>query len=121
MPQKYLFLCAMGLNRSPTAARVAKDIASERNLDIEMTYGGIDYIINDMNTNMHLALQIDELRAHFNEFDRIFVMEKYMQEGLEKILNVSSRKIVCMNIPDEYRRDDPVLTGILQNSLGVLI
>jgi predicted protein tyrosine phosphatase len=111
----------MGLNRSPTAARVAKDIVSERSLDIEMIYGGIDYIINDMNTNMHLALQIEELRAHFNEFDRIFVMEKYMQEGLEKILKVSPQKIICMNIPDKYRRDDHVLVGILKNSLGILI
>ncbi len=33
---KYLFLCSVGKNRSPTAASVARDIAKERGLDIEV-------------------------------------------------------------------------------------
>jgi len=56
MTEKYLFLCSMGQNRSPTAARVARDIAKERGLDIEMSYGAVDV--------GELSVETEELRKH---------------------------------------------------------
>ena len=37
----------MGINRSPTSASVARVIAGERGLDIEMFYGGFDRLPKD--------------------------------------------------------------------------
>ncbi|MBS3075777.1 hypothetical protein J4429_04945 [Candidatus Pacearchaeota archaeon] len=116
---KYLFLCAVGINRSPTAARIAYVIAKERGLDVQTFYGGIDSLLNAHDKTAFM--QGKDPKAHFEQYDRIFVMEKYMKDGLEKTIGVEPQKIVCLHIPDEYLRDDMELVKILRNNLGIFI
>lgn len=119
MPQNYLFLCAMGQNRSPTAAFAAKKIAQEKGLEIQMFYGGIDWLIQ--NPDINTEINKNNLSEHFNSYDKIFVMEKYMKEGLKKYFDIEPEKIICLNIPDEYIRNEPVLESILENILRLHI
>lgn len=111
---KYLFLCSMGVNRSPTAASVAKRIAEYRGLEVVVNYGGIDSLVDEMKTYSEKEKQ--RIKRHFNEYDKIFVMEEYMRKKLEEI-GVKKRKIFCLYILDEYRRNDPQLARILENIL----
>lgn len=103
--KKYLFLCAVGQNRSPTAARVAKEIAREKDLELEASYGGYDFLEENKVS-----------REHFDNYDLIVVMEDYMKKGLIE-LGIQKKKIRNLEIPDEYNRNDPVLVNILRNSL----
>lgn len=105
---EYLFLCSMGENRSPTAAAVASRLAKEKGLDIEMSYGGIDCVDSAK----------PGLLEHFNGFDRIFVMEQYMQRKLID-WGIDRKKVICLYIENIYKRNDYELVRILENSLRV--
>jgi len=102
----------MGINRSPTSAWVAERLAKERGLDIKMSFGGFDKIPNDKSD--------DELRKHFEQYDLIIVMEGYMRRGLVK-LGIQRKNIRCLEIPDNYKRDEPVLVDILRESLKLYV
>jgi len=109
---KYLFLCAVGKNRSPTAADVARNIAKEKGLDIEMFYGGFDNLPKEMSN--------EQLRVHFEQYDLLIVMEGFIMSGLVKV-GISRQKIRCLEIPDDYQKNDPVLRNILRNSLELYV
>ena len=109
---KYLFLCSVGKNRSPTAASVARDIAKERGLDIEVFYGGFDNLPKDISD--------EQLKENFEQYDLLVVMEDVITRGLVR-LGVPKKKIRCLEIPDEYQRDDPVLVNILKRSLELYV
>ncbi len=53
--------------------------------------------------------------------DLIFVMEEYMIHELVAAYGQDPAKIVCLDIPDEYYRDDPILVHILQEALAPFI
>ena len=99
----------MGINRSPTASRVAKEIAQQNGLELEADYGGY-WPIKKNNTP----------KEHFDNYDLIIVMEDYMEKGLKE-LGIPNSRIRCLYIPDDYYRDDPILIKILKNSLQLYV
>lgn len=95
----------MGVKRSPTAAAVAEDIAKEKGLDIIMSYEGIDDV----------ADSIHDRKQHYSKYDKIFVMERYMQD---RLVNWGvETKIVCLNIEDIYSKFDSRLIKRLRDKL----
>jgi predicted protein tyrosine phosphatase len=50
--------------------------------------------------------------------DLIFVMEDYMARELETQYGQDPTKIVCLDIPDLYFRDDPLLIHLLKEALA---
>ena len=119
MAAEYLFLCSMGQNRSPTAAEVAAKIVEERGFEAEVCYGGIDFVIEECQGDKS-GEACRKYRERFQQYDMIFVMESYMQRALLKA-GVEKRKIQCLDIPDEYKRNEPLLVEILENSLRARI
>jgi predicted protein tyrosine phosphatase len=103
---EYLFLCSMGENRSPTAAVVALNIAREKGIELKTDSAGIDKLN-----------PTPEKIERFRMYDKIFVMESYMKRDLMVNYRVDEKKIVCMNIEDDYYRHDPQLVRILENLL----
>ena len=103
-------MCSMGENRSLTAAAVAAKIGEERGLELKTDYDGLD----------KYKTPTPELLEHFRRFDRIFVMEEYMQRKLVD-WGLERKKVVCLNISDDYRierdEDKAKLIGILDNQL----
>lgn len=108
--QKYLFLCHAGEKRSPTAARVTRDIADEKELNLDINYAAF--------------VSVEQLGERgirqVNSYDRVFVMERNMREYLHR-RGINGKKIYCLNIKDIYEREDPVLVGILERKLKRLI
>ena len=107
---KYLFMCSMGIDRSPTAAAVAEKIGKERGLELITEYDGLD----------QYKTPTVELLERFRGFDRIFVMEEPMQRKLVD-WGLERKKVVCLNLSDDYRikkpEDKAKLIGILDNQL----
>ncbi len=111
MAKKYLHLCSRGINRSPTSASIAREIAREKGLDIKMFSSGFDNLVKNVS---------NENRNYFEQYDLLIVMEGYMRRGLIK-LGIPKKNIRCLEIPDEYQRNDPVLVDILKESLKLYI
>lgn len=110
--KKYLFLCSMGVNRSPSAAKVGRDIMKERGLDIECEYAGL---CNLNQGDFDLSLKF------LNEYDRFFVMEEEMKEILIEKYGIDKKKIHVFYIEDDYGRGDLELIGRLEQSINVLV
>jgi predicted protein tyrosine phosphatase len=101
-----LFICYGNLNRSPTAAEVCTRIAEQYNLNIEAVSAGIA-VYSENPITKYLA----------DAADVIFVMEDYMKKLLEEYYGQKPDKIIVLNIPDIYPKNDPELVGILQREL----
>jgi predicted protein tyrosine phosphatase len=104
--QNVLFICYGNLNRSPTAADVAKEIAEQKGLNINVASAGIA---------VYAENPISKFIA--DQADVIFVMEDYMKKILEEYYGQKPKKIVVLNIPDVYSRNDPELVEILERKL----
>jgi predicted protein tyrosine phosphatase len=101
-----LFICYGNLNRSPTGADVCNQIAQEHNLNIEAASAGIAVYAENPITK-YLA----------DGADVIFVMEDYMKKLLQEYYGQKPDKIIVLNIPDIYPRNDPELIRILEKEL----
>lgn len=108
---RYLFLCNEGINRSPTAAAVAREIAQRKGLDIEMVSRGID----------SCSETVDELRRYFSEFDRIFAIEHHIKLEMVYDYGIDEKKVFFIYAHEEYERDDPELRRLFQEKLEKLI
>jgi len=104
--QTYLFVCYANSNRSPTAEEVCRRIAQENDLDVEASSAGISKGANKPLT-----------KEMVDQADKIFVMEEYMKLILVQDYKQNLAKVVCLDIPDVYCRDDPWLVGILEDKL----
>lgn len=104
--QKYLFVCHANENRSPTAERACKIIAGENNLQIIAASAGVSKASNNPLT-----------RDIADKADRIFIMEYEMGAILQEQYKQNPGKIICLDIPDVYLRDDPQLIKILEDKL----
>jgi len=97
---RVLFVCTANKLRSPTAERVFRDWPG-----IEALSAGTDR---------------DSVRPLSNELvasvDLIFAMEKHHREWIRKKFKArpGDGKIIVLDIPDEFERDDPVLVQLLQ-------
>lgn len=98
--QRLLFICSRNRRRSPTAERIFADRPG-----IETTSAG-------------LAPDADEEVApdHIEEADLIFVMERVHQKRLNQRFGrwLKGKKIVCLNIPDDYAYMQPELIALLE-------
>lgn len=111
MIRQYLFLCHAGQKRSPTAASVARAIAVSRDKDIEMIYGSSDAINIDNQNHMG---------EYLSKYEKIFVMQGDIEKRLKR-LGIENSRIFCLDIPDNYERQDPQLREILREKLEGLI
>ncbi len=108
MPERlhYLFVCYANMERSPTAEVVCRRIATENGLDIEASSAGISH-----GAYRPLTKRMADLA------DKIFVMEPNMEREMVEKYGQNPAKIVCLNIPDIYERDDPELVWTLEQKL----
>jgi predicted protein tyrosine phosphatase len=104
--RRYLFVCAANRNRSPTAEDVARMLAAQKGLDLEVRSAGLSPF-----SEKPLTKEMADWA------DLIFVMEDYMAQELEAFYDQDPRRIVCLDIPDLYERGDPVLVYLLEEAL----
>lgn len=103
MSRNVLFICSQNRLRSPTAEQVFADWPG-----IETQSAGLG---NDANTPVS-----PELLAWA---DVIFVMEKAHRNKLSKKFGhyLSGKRVICLDIPDEYDFMDPVLVQLLRQKV----
>ena len=108
MPERlhYLFVCYGNMERSPTAEAVCQRIASENGLDIEASSAG---------TSDRADRPVTKRMADLA--DKIFVMEPSMVMEMVEEYGQNPGKIVCLDIPDIYERDEPELVRTLEQKL----
>jgi predicted protein tyrosine phosphatase len=106
----YLFVCAANRNRSPTAADVFRALAARAGLEVEVSSAGLSSYA-DRPVTKELA----------DSADLIFVMEAYMARELETRYDQNPAKIVTLDIPDMYVRNDPVLVYFLREALAPFV
>ena len=98
--QRLLFVCSRNRKRSPTAERLFADRPH-----VETASAG-------------LAPDADEVLTpdHIEEADLIFVMERVHQKRLNQHFGrwLKGKKIVCLNIPDDYEYMQPELVALLE-------
>ncbi len=99
-----LFICTQNRLRSPTAEQVFSTWP-----DIETDSAGLG---NDAN----IQLSVEQIKWS----TMIFVMEKAHKNKLSKKFKVhlNSKKIICLNIPDEYEFMQPELIKLLEARVG---
>jgi predicted protein tyrosine phosphatase len=102
----YLFVCYANVDRSPTAEAVCRRIATENGLDLEASSAGTSRGANRPVTK-HLA----------DLADKIFVMERGMVREMILEYGQNPAKIICLDIPDVYERDEPELVRTLEQRL----
>lgn len=101
---KLLFICSRNRWRSLTAERVF--------------HGVNGYDVRSAGTEDKARIKVTS--GHISWADLIFVMEKKhvrrLQESFRDVLN--HKKIVCLNIPDDYQFMDDELIGLLISSVS---
>ncbi|MCL5280649.1 MAG: phosphotyrosine protein phosphatase [Planctomycetes bacterium] len=108
MPERlhYLFVCYANVDRSPTAEAVCSRIAAENGLDIEASSAGM----SDGATRP-VTKKIADLA------DKIFVMEPDMVTEMVEGYGQNPAKVICLEILDLYKRNDPGLVRLLEQKL----
>jgi len=108
MPQKskkhFLFVCTAGIQRSPTARDLFRNVES----------------IKAKSAGVH-SLAIKRIRQSMIKWaDEIFVMSEKNDKHLSilrKRFDLSGKEVHDLDIPDVYPRDDPELINILKQKL----
>jgi predicted protein tyrosine phosphatase len=96
-----LFICSENRLRSPTGEEVFSN------------YEGINAIGCGTNTDAQTTVSGDLIEWA----DIVFVMEKSHRNKVSKKFKdlLKGKKLVCLDIPDEYERMDPFLVRLLEN------
>lgn len=102
--KKVLFVCSQNRLRSPTAEQVFSARA-----DVEVTSAGTN---NDAENPISPEL--------IDWADLIVVMEKAHRTKLRKRFRASlgSKRLICLDIPDDFEFMDPMLVKLLQARLA---
>jgi predicted protein tyrosine phosphatase len=103
---RFLFVCYANADRSPTAEEVCRRVARDNGLEIETSSAGVS-----RETHRPVTKEMAD-RA-----DTIFVMEPYMVTELVEEYGQDPGKVICLDIPDSYLRNEPELVGTLENKL----
>jgi predicted protein tyrosine phosphatase len=108
MPERLhcLFVCYANVDRSPTAETVCRRIAAENGLDIEARSAGTSH-----GANRPVTKKMADLA------DKIFVMERGMVSEMVEKYGQNPAKVICLDIPDIYERDEPELVRTLEQKL----
>ena len=98
-----LFVCSENRLRSPTGEEVFSK------------YDGINAIGCGTNNDAETPISGDLVEWS----DIIFVMEKSHRNKVSKKFKdlLKGKKLVCLDIPDEYDRMDPILVRLLENTV----
>lgn len=98
-----LFVCSENRLRSPTGEEVF------------LRYEGVDAI--GCGTNADAATPVSGDLIEWADF--IFVMEKSHRNKISKKFRplLKNKRLICLDIPDEYERMDPTLVKLLQNKV----
>ena len=98
-----LFICSQNRLRSPTAEQIFS------------TYPGIECLSAGLNHDAENPVTPELVEWA----DLIFVMEKTHRTKLSSQFSryLSNKRIVCLDIPDEYAYMDPLLVRLLQSKV----
>ena len=102
----YLFVCRANVDRSRTAEDVCRGIAQHRGLAIDAASAGMSEAADNPLT-----------QEQADKADLIFVMEEWMKKELLTKFKQPAGKVICLNIPDEFRRGDVLLQRMLRDAL----
>jgi predicted protein tyrosine phosphatase len=103
-PVKLLFVCSRNRWRSPTAERV---------------FDGVDGH-QARSAGTETGARIKVTAGHIGWADLVFVMEKkHMRRLGEKFPDeLAAKRVVCLNIPDDYQFMQPELITLLQAAVA---
>ena len=101
---KILFVCTVNRLRSPTAETLFS------------TWPGIEALSAGTDSEATRPLTAELVASA----DLIFAMEKHHRDRIRKKYKTrpSDGRIITLNIPDEYERDDPELIELLKWKVG---
>lgn len=102
----YLFVCWANMQRSPTAEKVARELLDANGVKIKTKSAGLS-ALSEQPIN----------KTWVNEAGLIFVMEEYMKTFITKQYEIEPGRIINLNIPDIYERNNPRLIQILTEKL----
>ncbi len=102
----YLFVCKANIDRSRTAEDLCRGIAQHRGLAIDATSAG-----------MSEAAENPLTQEQADQADLIFVMEEWMRNEMQSKFRQPAGKVICLDIPDEFRRGDILLMRTLRDAL----
>lgn len=102
-PLKLLFVCSRNRWRSPTAEKV---------------FDGADGI-QARSAGTEAGARIKVTAGHLGWADIVFVMEKkHLRRLQEKFPDgLADKRVVCLNIPDDYQFMQPELIALLQSAV----
>jgi len=102
--QHILFICSQNRLRSPTAEQVFSNLK------------GFEVASAGLNPEAEVPVSSELLEWA----DVIFVMERAHRNKLAKKFKVhlKSKRIICLDIPDEFELMDPVLVRLLKAKAG---
>jgi predicted protein tyrosine phosphatase len=96
-----LFVCTANELRSPTAEELFKN---DKTLNVKSA-----------GTHIYANRQIDKDLVKWSEL--IIVMQEHHKKKIIKKFPSAEKKIVVLNIPDKYARNDPELIKILKKKV----
>jgi len=100
--KRVLFVCTANIDRSPTAEDLLKNVEG-----FEVQSAGVWF-----NARRRISKELIDWA------DIIFVMEDFHKEVIMTLKPDADKKIVVLNIPDIYLRNDPELINILKVKLA---
>ena len=102
--RKVLFICSQNRLRSPTAEQVF------------LKWSNIEADSAGLNTDAIVPLSIEQIEWA----TIIFVMEKSHRNKLSKKFgsHIKNKRVICLDIPDEYEYMQPDLIKILEAKVG---
>lgn len=105
--KKLLFICSQNRLRSPTAEAVFS------------TYEGLEVESAGLDREAVIPLCSESIQWA----DVIFVMEKSHQRKLSQKFQtwLKNKRVICLNIPDEYEYMEPVLIELLKKKVLPLL
>ena len=119
-PKAVLFVCHGNRNRSPTGEKIFKNMLKQRGyIPYEMeTIETHEVYVSSAGTCADESDQANQVdRELADNQDIIFALDSYIEKVLTKSYNQPRRKIINLEIPDIYSRNNPILIKKLEKLL----
>jgi predicted protein tyrosine phosphatase len=114
----YLFACLANRQRSPTAQRVFQEMLIESGYKVWNVNAMKDADFEVCSAGTYADEDANDMTSDLGErMDVIFAMSESILEDLVRNFEVPRKKIINLDIPDIYPRNDPNLVKILKNKL----